>query len=50
VLPVLFALVLVLISGEIRYRASIEPFTVVFAAAGVVTVLDRLRPQREAHP
>lgn len=37
------------VSGEIRYRATFEPFTVLLAAAAVVAVLDRIRSPREAH-
>jgi 4-amino-4-deoxy-L-arabinose transferase-like glycosyltransferase len=42
--PLMVTVVLCLVSGEIRYRASIEPFTVMLAAAGIVATFDRLRP------
>ena len=45
--PLMVTVVLCLVSGEIRYRAVIEPFTVMFAAAGIVAIFDRLRPQGE---
>jgi 4-amino-4-deoxy-L-arabinose transferase-like glycosyltransferase len=41
--PVLAWLAIVLLSGNIRYRASIEPFTVLLAAAGAVALTGRLR-------
>ena len=43
--PLMVTVVLCFVSGEIRYRAAIEPFTVMFAAAGIVATFDRLRPQ-----
>lgn len=41
--PVMVIVLHALLSGTIRYRASIEPFTVLLAAFGVVAVVDRLR-------
>lgn len=44
VFPALVIVLHAFLSGTIRYRASIEPFTVLLAAFGVVAVVDRLRP------
>ncbi len=42
--PVLATIGFALVSGTIRYRATIEPFLVIAAAAAVVTALDRWAP------
>jgi hypothetical protein len=40
--PVLAFLTIILLSGDIRYRASIEPFTVLFASVAIAKIIDLL--------
>ena len=47
-IPLLALVTIVTLSGNIRYRASIEPFTVLRASVGVAAVADRLSIARRA--
>jgi 4-amino-4-deoxy-L-arabinose transferase-like glycosyltransferase len=49
--PVLLTAVLIVVAGNTRYRAPIEPFLVLLAAAAIAAALDRLRgrPSGDGH-
>lgn len=47
-IPLLAWMGIVVVSGSIRYRGSIEPFTVLLAAASLVTIYDRISTDRMA--
>jgi hypothetical protein len=42
VIPVLAIVTIVVLSGNIRYRASIEPFTILLASIAVTAFLERV--------
>ena len=49
-IPVLAIVVIIFVSGNIRYRASIEPYTVLLATVTLATILERTPWLRRAGP